>query len=107
MDSLDHTFPTVYQLHSPDKRIKSFSAKTLRCSHKCSSGIFQITLKQRKILKIFQHMDCSPTPYESNGVSYASFQQAVKKFYSLQDPSSKNRVRAFWLLQNFSQTIVN
>ena len=77
MERLDDTFRTVYQLHQSDKRIKSFYAKTLRCPHKCSRAIFQITLKPQRISKSVQHMDCSPTPYESNGVSYASFGQAV------------------------------
>ena len=95
MKRLDNTYPMVYQLHRSGKRIKSFYAKTLRCPHECNCTVFQITLKPRRISKSVNYMDYSPTPYESNGVSYASFGQAVKKFYSLQDPPAKNRVRAF------------
>ena len=81
--------------------------KNLHCPQEGSATIFEIPSKPCRISKSVQHVEDATTPYASNGVSYASFGQTVKEFDSLRDPKTKNRVVAFFLTWNFSQTVRN
>ena len=53
-------------------------------------------LQTVKNLERVQNIRDAPTPYESNGVSYASFRQIVKNFDSLRDSKTKNGVFVFF-----------
>ena len=96
MERLDESYPTVYQLHRSDERIKKKLRKNLRCPQEGSTTVFEISSKPCRISKNDQHVKDATTPYTSNGVSDASFGQMVKEFDSLRDPKTKNRVATFF-----------